>query len=208
MHPLNQKQVIAPQSGVAFRMSAGEALKVTDPHGQQVADLYCLDGVRPKDTLSSGRSIDYNETLYFTKGEMLYSHAGHIMLEILEDTCGRHDFLITPCTLQMFHMLARNSEYHPSCEENLIRHFRPFDIYLEHVNTTFNVFMNVVAGESGKIQIQPPLSKPNDYVIFLAHRDLIVGLTACSHEGTNNGSCKPIEYEFIDSLRHTSDKKE
>jgi len=35
-------------------------------------------------------------------------------------------------------------------------------------------------------------------VLFEAKMDLIVALTACSAEDSNNGSFKPIHYELID----------
>ena len=59
--------------------------------------------------------------------------------------------------------------------------------------------MNVtVDGESGKISVQPPRSKAGDYLVVEAQMDLIVGMTACSAEMSNNYSFKPIGYQFLD----------
>lgn len=41
------------------------------------------------------------------------------------------------------------------------------------------------------------MSTAGDYVLLEAEMDLIVGLTACSAEDSNNGSFKPIHYEII-----------
>ena len=43
------------------------------------------------------------------------------MLTVVEDTCGRHDFLLTPCSQDTFDLLYPEFEgaYHPSCLENL-----------------------------------------------------------------------------------------
>lgn len=191
---------IPPQTGTAFELKRGQILKVIDPYGQQVADLFCFDKSNPTDILSSGRSIDYNDSLLFTKGSRLYSYQGHVMLEILEDSCGRNDFWVTPCSLQMFKMLDSQCEYHPSCEENLLKNLLPYNFQPALLGTTFNIFMTIEFDMSGKIKVQTPLSKPNDYVIFRAERDLIVGLTACSDEATNNGRCKPIQYQVMDDF--------
>ena len=51
-----------------------------------------------------------------------------------------------------------------------------------------------VDGETGKIQVLPPKSKPGDYIIIEAKMDLIVGMTACSAEMSNNYSFKPIGF--------------
>lgn len=187
--------LIPPQSGVSFKLEKGHFLQVIDPLGQQVADLFCFDASDPRDALSAGRTIDYNDTLYLTEGHILYSQQSKPMLQILRDTCGRHDFLLTPCSLEMFHIVAGNHNYHPSCLENLVQAFAKFDIPPERIGTTFNIFMNVTVAADGKIKVEAPLSKSKDSVLFEAKMDLVVALTACSDEGTNDGCCKPITYK-------------
>lgn len=195
--PSQHLKTIPAQSGKAFTLKKGSFLKVIDPEGKQVSDLFCFSLGNKLDALSSGRSIDYNDTIYFTKGHSLYSNSGHVMLTIQEDTCGTHDFLVTPCSLQMFQMLSGKLAYHPSCLENLFQNLKEFGIQESQITTTFNIFMNVPVTESGKIQVCCPKSKAGDYVLFKAEMDLIVGLTACSDEQTNNGRCKPIQFEII-----------
>lgn len=188
---------IPPQTGTAFVLKEGQKLKVIDPLGQQVSDLFCFDLHSPEDGLSSGRSIDYNDTVRFTKGHHLYGDSGNVLLTVLEDSCGTHDFLVTPCSLQMFRMLDPKCDYHPSCQENLLKALRPHGINKNYLGTTFNIFMNVPISEGGTIKVEAPKSKAGDAIIFLAKRDLVVALTACSDEGSNGGTCKPIEYEIF-----------
>ncbi len=193
---LREQNVIKAQSGCAFELKKGQRLCVTDVSGEQVADLFCVSKSNIQDTLSSGRSIDYAETILFTKGHKLFSFSGEPMLEILEDSCGRHDFLVTPCSAQMFQMLSGKPDYHPSCQENLEIALKPYGVNPWQLGTTFNIFMNVAFTPEGKIKVGVPTSKKGDLIIFEAKMDLIVGLTACSDEGTNNGTCKPIAYEI------------
>ncbi len=56
--------------------------------------------------------------------------------------------------------------------------------------------MNVDILPSGELRISPPRSKAGDYILLRAEIDLVVGLTACSAEMSNNYSFKPIEYEI------------
>ena len=51
-----------------------------------------------------------------------------------------------------------------------------------------------------KIQVNPPLSKQGDKIIFKSHCDLIVGLTACSAPHTKNNVLKPIRFKIIEDL--------
>ena len=118
------------------------------------------------------------------------------MAEILEDTNGRNDFLLAPCSKETFEIMYDYSGYHPSCFENLSINLEPFGIDKDEIPTAFNIFMNVQFDDEGKLKVCPPLSKANDYVEFKALMDVIVGLTACSAEDSNNGSFKDIHYEI------------
>ncbi len=57
--------------------------------------------------------------------------------------------------------------------------------------------MNVVIAEDGTLSIGPPRSKAGDHIVLRAEMDLIVGLTACSAEMSNNYAFKPIDYEVL-----------
>ena len=93
---------IAPRSGAAFALRAGQSLKVIDPRGEQVADLLAYSREDTREVISSGRTLDYASKLYLTTGDSLYSNRSRIMLRIVEDTVGRHDFLLTPCSADTF----------------------------------------------------------------------------------------------------------
>lgn len=186
---------LPPQTGVAFRLEGGQTLRIIDPSGEQVSDLVAFNADDPEEWLSSGRSIDYADTIYLTTGNILYSNRSRPMLTIGEDRVGRHDFLLTPCSPETFQIIYKNPDYHPSCFENLWRNLAPFGIAPDRIPTTFNVFMNVAVGPDGKLSIGPPPSKAGDFTEFRAEMELIVGVTACSAELSNNGSFKPIDVE-------------
>lgn len=182
------------QTGTAFLLKKNSLLKIIDVAGQQVCDLFCFAQHDLTDALSSGRSIDYNETIFLSVGHKLYANSGKVMFSILEDSCGRHDFLVTPCSQQMFEMITGSKKHHPSCLENLTKNLAPFDVKPEQITTTFNIFMNIQVDPSGRTHLKTPTSKAGDYILLRAEMDLVVGLTACSDEDTNGGSCKPIQY--------------
>jgi uncharacterized protein YcgI (DUF1989 family) len=188
---------IAPQSGVAFRVPRGATLRVIDPCGEQVADLVSFDARDPSDWLSSGRTIDYNGTIYVTKGHALYSNRSNVHWTILDDAVGRHDFLLAPCSREMFRKLYEGNIDRPGCFGNLAAALAPYGVPADAIPTTLNLFMNVEVAPAGQISIGAPRSRAGDSIALRAERDLIVGLTACSAELSNNGSFKPIDYEFV-----------
>ena len=76
---------------------------------------------------------------------------------------------------------------------------KEYGITEDQIPVCFNIFMNVeIEGETGKVQVLPPRSKAGDYIILKAEMDLIVGMTACSAEMSNNNSFKPIGYSILD----------
>jgi uncharacterized protein YcgI (DUF1989 family) len=187
---------IEPQSGVGFELRRGQLLRVIDPEGEQVSDLMAFGGDDRAEWLSSGRTIDYNDTIFFTAGHALYSNRSRVMLTIVRDTVGRHDFLYTPCSPETFTLIYHRTAPHPSCLDNLSRSLAAFGITADRIPTTFNIFMNVEVGADGRVTVRPPRSRAGDMLELRAEMDLVVGLTACSAEMSNNYRFKPIDYEI------------
>lgn len=188
---------IEKQTGTAFQLRAGDKLKVIDPQGEQVSDMVLFNANDKREKISSGKTLDFENTILITKGHHLWSNRSQKMMEILEDTNGRNDFLLAPCSPETFQILYNNPEYHPSCFENLYTNLSAFGIEPDDIPTAFNIFMNVQFDADGELSVDPPKSKAGDYVLFEAKMDLIVGLTACSAEQSNNYSFKPIQYEIL-----------
>lgn len=190
-------QRLPPQTGTGFLLTRGQRLRVIDPLGEQVSDLVAFSQADPREFLSSGRSIDYANTIYLTSGHTLYSNRSQPMFAIETDDVGRHDFLLTPCSPETFSIIYNNPAPHPSCFANLVGGLTPFGILPDAIPTTFNIFMNVEISPTGELTIGPPKSKPGDAIVLRAEMDLIVGLTACSAEMSNNYAFKPIDYEIM-----------
>lgn len=85
-------------------------------------------------------------------------------------------------------------------ETMLWRHLQALS-ELDEVNYSAN---KRVSSNPCKICVLPPKSMANDYIIIEAQMDLIVGMTSCSVEMSNNYSFKPIGYE-IKTLSTASD---
>lgn len=187
---------LAPQTGTCVRLEPGDVLTVVDPTGVQVSDLFCVAADDVRETLSSGRSIDFENTIRFREGSRLWSNRSRPMLTVVEDTCGTHDFLLTPCSQQTFDILYPEFEgaEHPSCFANLVGALAPHGVEPDRIGTTLNIFMNVWADAEGELHIDPPPSRAGDRFSVRAEMDLLVGLTACSAEKSNGGVCKPIDW--------------
>jgi uncharacterized protein YcgI (DUF1989 family) len=190
-------QIISPRTGAAFRLNKGQRLRVTDPQGEQVSDMLAFNADDTDEVISSGRTLDYASKLFLTTGDPLYSNRSHVMLRIVEDTVGRHDFLLTPCSQDTFRIIYGDEHPHHGCFGNLSHALEPYGIMPDQIPVAFNIFMNVqIDGQTGELRVDPPLSKAGDHILFEAEMDLIIALTACSALQSNNYAFKPIHYDI------------
>ena len=186
---------LAPRTGTSLILRKGERLSIIDPHGEQVSDIAAFNATDVREKLSNGRTFDYNKKIYLTTGDVIYSNRSNAMLRIVEDTVGRHDFLFTPCSKATFRILYGDEYTRHGCFENLALALEKFGVEEDNIQSPFNCFMNVpIDGKTGRITVEPPLSKPGDHIDFVAEMDLVVAITACSAPRSNAGSFKPIQY--------------
>ncbi|MDQ3142713.1 MAG: urea carboxylase-associated family protein [Bacteroidota bacterium] len=194
MQPTN---IIPPRSGVSFILKKGQRLSIIDIQGEQVSDFICYNLNDKAEYLSSGRTMDYAETIFLSLGHSFYSNRSNIMFEMIEDTVGRHDFLLTPCSADTFRIIYGHAEPHRGCAGNLEAALKEYGIGADDIPVCFNVFMHVAIDDAtGKISVLPPKSKAGDHIMLEAKMDLIVGMTACSAEMSNNYAFKPIGYKI------------
>ncbi len=188
---------IPPRSGVALELKCGERLRVIDPEGSQVSDMLAYARNNIDEVISNGRTFDYEETIALTTGNTLWSNRSNPMLKIVDDTVGKHDFLLTPCSEDTFKHFYPDKPVHRGCFGNLADALEPYGIGPDAIPVAFNIFMNVrLDKEGGGLCVDPPTSTAGDHVVFEAQMDLIVGLTACSAYASNGGTFKPIDFRI------------
>lgn len=189
---------IPPCSAQAFELDAGDELQILDPEGQQVSDLVAFGRPDAAEYLSSGRSLDYASRLWLTTEDVLYSNRSRPMFTIIEDTCGRHDFTLTPCSKDTFRIIYGETEGRPGCEGNLASALAPWKIDVDRIPIAFNVFMHVsIDPATGEFRVLAPRSKPGDFLRLRAEMPMIAALTACSAGQSNNFSFKPIDFRVV-----------
>src|SRR5690606_6114168 len=128
---------IEKQSGKAFTLKKGQRLKVIDPMGEQVSDMVLFNANDTREKLSSGKTMDFEETILITKGNFLWSNRSRKMMKILEDTNVRHDFLLAPCSPSSFPPMYHSPDCHLSSFKNLYTSLPTYDSIPEDVPTAF-----------------------------------------------------------------------
>jgi uncharacterized protein YcgI (DUF1989 family) len=188
--------IIEATESKAFSLYKNQYVRIIDREGGQVADLTAFRLNDSSEWLSNGRSFDYGGTIYFTTGSTLFSNMSNPMLTIVEDNVGRHDFLFTACSREMYRIQYNIHGYHPNCLDNLRKALAEEGQEPVEIPTPFNIFMNVEVREDGRITVLPPLSKPGDGIVFRAEMAVLVALSACPSYTCNKGTRKSIGYEI------------
>jgi uncharacterized protein YcgI (DUF1989 family) len=188
---------LEPHTGLALEILKGQILRVIDLEGGQVVDMVSYSKANPQEYLSSPRTMDFNNKIYFSTGDLLYSDLSNPMWTITNDKVGKHPFLFAPCDQKMFEITYSAKDAHPNCFDNLSSSLAQYGIQPAQIFIPFNIFMNARISENGEIDIQPPSSKPGDFIELRAEMDLIVGISVCSAYKSNDYSFGPIRLEIF-----------
>jgi uncharacterized protein YcgI (DUF1989 family) len=191
------RQVIPAASGAGLRLERGQQLRIIDPQGGQSGDLvaFSTDG---RQRLSNGRTFDYGGKIYLSSGDVLWSDRSERMLTIVADDVGRHDFLYSPCSLEMYHIQYGLTGYQPNCYDNLSAELRKLGIVPDPLTTAFNFFMNVHVRTDGQLVLAAPRSRAGDSLVVRAEMDLAVAVSSCPASTCNGGAPpRPLAFEIL-----------
>jgi uncharacterized protein YcgI (DUF1989 family) len=186
-------------NGAAVRIARGQILRVVDPMGGQTGDLTAFRAGDAAEWLSNGRSFDYAGKIYLSTGDVLHSNRSNPMLTIVSDDVGRHDFLYTACSNEMYRIQYGATEYHTNCLDNLAQALADQGVVPHLVPTPFNLFVNATVQPDGRLVIAPPRSRAGDAICLRAEMDLAIGLSACPAALCNGGAARPLAYEVLDA---------
>lgn len=191
------QQVIPAAGGAGLHLKRGERLRIIDPNGGQSGDLVAFSQ-EGRQRLSNGRTFDYGGKIYLSTGDVIWSDRSEPMLTIVADDVGRHDFLYSPCSLEMYRIQYRVTDYHANCYDNLSAELRKLGIVPDPLPTAFNFFMNVHVKEDGHLVFGPPRSRPGDSFVVRAEMDLAVAVSACPASTCNGGAPpRPLAFEIL-----------
>ena len=190
-------QMVPPGHGAGLLLKRGDQLRLVDPHGGQSGDLvaFSQDGAQ---RLSNGRTFDYSGKIYLSTGDVLWSDRSNPMLTIVADAVGRHDFLYSSCSVEMYRIQYGVTGYHANCYDNLCSAMRELGLEPEPLPTAFNFFMTVEVGADGRLIIAPPKSRAGDSITLRAEMDLAIALSACPASTCNGGGTTgPLAFEML-----------
>ncbi|MBX2886119.1 MAG: DUF1989 domain-containing protein, partial [Granulosicoccus sp.] len=155
----------------------------------------------PNERYSATDTIREQGNIYLTAGSVLRSNENNPMLEIVADTCGRHDTLGGACSCEsntVRYDLEKRSMH--SCRDSwmlAIAENPEYNIAKKNIGHNINFFMNVPVTESGGLTFEDGISAPLKYVELTALQDVIVLISNCPQLNNPCNGYNPTPVELL-----------
>lgn len=176
-------ETILAGDGWMHELQPGQVLRIVDLEGNQAADTLFYDADQPEDHYSAINTITAQESIYLTTGSILRSESGKELLEIVADTCGRHDTLGGSCSAQSNTVRYAHEKLHMhNCRDTFMLQMTKFDDdrYLKRdLAPNINFFMNVPVTPEGGLKFDDGVSRPGAYVEMRSKARTTVLISNC-----------------------------
>ncbi len=183
------------------RIRQGQVMRIVDLEGNQAADtlFYCADD--PSERYSAMDTIREQGNLYLSAGSVLRSNENRPMLEIVADTCGRHDTVGGACATEsntVRYDLEKRCMH--ACRDSWMLAIQERDdlgLDKHDIGHNINFFMNVPVTESGELTFADGISAPGKYVELKALTDVLVLISNCPQLNNPCNGYNPTPIEVL-----------
>ncbi len=182
-------------------VKAGQYLRLLDLEGNQAADTLFYNATDPQERYSAMDTIREQGNLYLTTGSVLRSNNNNPMLEIVADTCGRHDTLGGACATEsntVRYDLEKRCMH--ACRDSwmlAIAEHPEFGVTKRDISHNINFFMNVPVTTEGGLTFADGISAPGKYVEMRAEMDLLVLVSNCPQLNNPCNGYNPTPVELL-----------
>ncbi|MBJ9984716.1 DUF1989 domain-containing protein [Acinetobacter sp. S40] len=181
--PPLQEIRIARASAKSYEVKVGQWIQIIDVSGKQCSDFLAFDRQALKNGQEIGLDAVATRTLLGHSTPLpgihsrFYGSDLQALVEIVQDTVGRHDMFLTACSPKFY----EDSGYfgHISCTDNFNKILCKYGIQAKSAWPAINFFYNTQIEPCGTISMDEPWSRPGDYVLMRAQKDLLCASSAC-----------------------------
>ncbi len=182
-------------------VKAGQTFRILDLEGNQAADTLFYNANDPSERYSAVDTIREQGNVYLTAGTRLLSNEQNLMLEIVADTCGRHDTLGGACATESNTVrYALEKKCMHACRDSwmlAVAEHEEFGMTKRDITHNINFFMNVPVTAEGGLTFEDGISAPGKYVEMKAAMDVIVLISNCPQLNNPCNGYNPTPIEVL-----------
>lgn len=179
----------------------GQTFRILDLQGNQAADTLFYNANEPSERYSAMDTIREQGNVYLSAGTKLLSNECNIMLEIVADTCGRHDTLGGACATESNTVrYALDKKCMHACRDSwmlAVTEQEEYGLSKRDITHNINFFMNVPVSEEGGLTFEDGISAPGKYVEMKAYMDTIVLISNCPQLNNPCNGYNPTPIEIL-----------
>ncbi|WP_024461154.1 urea amidolyase associated protein UAAP2 [Marinimicrobium sp. LS-A18] len=182
-------------------IKAGQTLRILDLEGNQAADTLFYSADDPTERYSAMDTIREQGNAYLSAGTRLRSNYNRVMLDIVADTCGRHDTLGGACATESNTVRYDLDKRHMhACRDSwmlAIAEHEELGLSKRDITHNINFFMNVPITPDGGLTFEDGISAPGKYVELKAQMDTIVLISNCPQLNNPCNGYDPTPIEIL-----------
>ncbi len=197
----SHRQTVAAGDYWLYRLNTGRTLRILDLEGNQAVDTLFYNAEDTAERYSAMDTIREQGNVYLTAGSVLRSSRGRPMLEIVADTCGRHDTLGGACATEsntVRYALEKKTMH--ACRDSwmlAVAQHAELGLGKRDITHNINFFMNVPVTEAGTLTFADGISGAGKYVELVARMDVLVLVSVCPQLNNPCNAYNPTPVEML-----------
>jgi aminomethyltransferase len=197
---------IKSSTASAYFVKAGEFIQIIDVSGRQMTDFQCFSARKLDKGIENALDATVTRTLtgraYPTPGlpSKAYGFDFEPLIEVIQDTCGRHDAFATACNARYYDDVGYPG--HVNCTDNFNAALESYGIAKRRGWEALNYFYNTRMDHNNVIVSDESWSRAGDYVMVRALTDLVCVTSACPDDIDPGNGWNPTDIH----VRTYSDK--
>ena len=195
------REVVAAGDYFIHTVKKGQTVRLLDLQGNQAADTLFYSAADPAERYSAMDTIREQGNVYLTAGSVLMSNRINPLLEIVADTCGRHDTLGGACATEsntVRYDLEKRCMH--ACRDSwmlAVNQHPEFHLGKRDITHNINFFMNVPVTADGGLTFEDGISAPGKYVELTACMDVVMLISNCPQLNNPCNGYNPTPIEVL-----------
>lgn len=193
-------EIVPGAHGKAFKVSVGQEVIIKDLEGEQVVDFIAFVSPEYKEYLSVCHSSFNLRRLYLLEGDVLLSNFQNPVVEILEDTVGKHN-MTAPCCDPVFYKNFGGDPKQRSCFQNFSEELKDYGVGNWAIPNPLNLFQNTPdlfhdsPEDTKELSLGKAASQKGDFIRLRFLTDALFAVSSCPFTmfSFNGGKSTSIE---------------